>query len=870
MYKKLLPIALLFSSAIYSQTVKDTLWVNTYDEVTTRALASSFRVSKPIKNKEGYREITTYNKETKAIEVKGIGSFDQTNAITYDGKVAYYNEDGSVNFDMFFDNGNATHITSIDPFTQEEFTLTYENGYPYDGKMVQLYKSAYFYIAINEGSYESYIYVNKNQPNQKYIFTFDAENNILEEQYLNEKGEVLYTANYEDGSIQNGTSIILDYDTFRPTMTSTYVNGVNTETANFYVSGAIKYKTTATTTKATTLFYDPNGKVIATYTADLDEYSAETNQEGSYVFYNEYGDNPDTPTSLSEYKKGELVKETVYHPGATLFLPKSIKYYHNSYAIEKIEYFNPDGSSKGVLTYDKDGYSPENGVLYDDESMTTYKNGFIVAKKAFYSTGELFEEATELSSTYYDKKGKVIGKLQSKKGTYGYTEPFEGDFITLTNDEIGNKISYSKGEITYSASYEAYPTYDSKPILREEIFTPAVGVSKRIRYTREGTKRNEEIFNKNDYDQSILKVTYFDAKGKVTGVFDNVEKEGTFYTFFENDVVSSASTYSKGELIRKKEYGNKNGMYSDEIDPYLISDIDYNKQGVFYDMEGNQVAKATYKAGQPYTGTVSTSDGYSTTITTYEKGLKDGLETYQSEYSEYIASKTYYKAGEIVKEETYNEAYLQSSKSYQNGELSGPTHFYDEAGESIATLEYRDGYPYKGTYIEFGYDSNVYSTYEESVITYEKSINTYTGTLTYEKKLLADDSTQESFYNEDEALVYQYGTKNYALHGPCIYYENGKEKYRGRFEEGRFVEGTVALRTWGDSYNAYSYDESSYFVCTIQKNNLTIQRVSTDTNTVIFELTSKVKKGKMEDNPIFQNSIDSSSLYPYHNGSSAY
>lgn len=872
MYKRILPLALLFSSAIYSQTAKDTLWVSTYDEITTKALASSFKVSKPVKNKAGFNEITTYNKETKMIEVKGIGSFDQQNAITYDGKVAYYNADGSVNFDMFFELGNATHITSVDPFTQEEYSLTYQNGYPYDGTMVQLYKNAYFYISIIEGNYQSYIYINKNKPNQKYTFSFDENNNLLEEYFFNEKGEVLYQANYEDGSIKNGTSIILDYDTFIPTTTSTYVDGVNTETASYFKSGAVKYKMTATATKSTSVFYDNKGTKIATYQADLGEYGTESNQEGSYIYYNEYTDNSDLPTSQSEYKKGVLVKETIFYEDGAPLAPKSIKYYSSAYTIEKIEYFNADGGKKGELTYDKEGYSPANGVLYDDDSITTYKNGIIIAKKAFYSTGEIFEESTEIASTYYDKKGTVIGKLQFKKGTYGNYEPFQGDFITLTNDAIGNKITYDKGQAVYSATYEAYPSYDSKPILREETFTPLNGTSRQVYYNREGKKNREELFTQLDYyyEKTILKVTYFDAKGKVTGVFDNVEKEGTQYTFFTNDAVQSMSTYSKGKLVYKKEYGNKHDMYSETIDPYLASEISYNKEGVFYDKEGNQIAKASYKDGQPYAGTTSTSDGYSTTITTYEKGVKEGLETLQSDYSEYISTKTYYKAGEMIKEETYSEDVLQSSNTYLEGEVLDTSNFYDEEGTLISSLKYQDGYAYEGDLIAYGYDNTVYTTYKGGALTHEKAIRNDSDTLVYEKKSLADGSIQHSVYQEDGVLLYQYGLYNYSLHGPCVYYENGKEKYRSMFKDGRLIEGTVALKTWADSYSYYNADETSYFVCTLQKNSMTIQRVSTETNKVIFELTSKLKKGTMEDNPIFQSSIDSSNLYPYHEGSSSY
>ena len=868
MYKRLLPLALLFSSAIYSQTAKDTLWVNTYDEVTTKALATSYKISKPVKNKDGFKEITTYNKETKAIEIKGIGSFDQNNTITYDGKVTYFNQDGSVNFDMFFEQGNATKITSIDPFTQEDYVLTYENGYPYDGTMVQLYKNAYFYYVITEGVYVSYLYINKDNANEKYLFTFDEDNNILEEQFINEQGEIVYSAAYEDGMVKNGTSLVLDYDTFRPSSTSTYVEGINTESVYYFSTGEVKYKTTTTASKTTTVFYDNKGQVVGTYTADLDEYESEKNQEGIYVFYNDYSDTPDVATSQSEYKKGSLVKETIFYATAT---PKSIKYYKGDYSIEKIEYFNEDGSKKGELIYNEDGYTPQNGTSYEDDSVMTYKDGILVAKKLFYTTGEVFEEASENASIYYDKKGKVIGKLQSKKGEPGYyTEPYQGDYLTLTNDEVGSKLSYDKGQIVYSATYEPYPSYDSKPILREETFTPVSGTNKRIHYTRQGIKNREELFSKNYYDESIIKITYFDAKGKITGVFDNIEKEGTQYTYFSNDDIQTVATYAKGQLTYKKEYANKNGSYSEEIDAYLLSEIDYNKQGVFYDAEGNQIAKASYKNGQPYTGTVSAYDGYATTTTTYEKGLKEGLETFQSDYSEHTATKTYYEAGEIVKEEEYNEAYLQSTKTYKKGEVLDTAVFYGESGDEMARLQYRDGYPYEGTFIAYGYDSNVYTTYEESEVIYEKAINTYTGLLMYEKQLLADGAMQHSVYDENEALIYQYGISNYALHGPCISYENGKEKYRSRFEEGRFVEGTVALRTWTDSYNYYSYDESSYFLCTIQKNNLTIKRLSTEDNKVIFELTSKLKKGEMKDNPIFQNSIDSSSLYPYHEGSSSY
>ncbi|WHT38267.1 hypothetical protein QNH98_14620 [Myroides sp. mNGS23_01] len=70
MYKRLLPIALLFSSAIYSQTAKDTLWVNAYDETTTKALASSFRVSKPFKQKRDMKKLQPTTKKQKQLKSK--------------------------------------------------------------------------------------------------------------------------------------------------------------------------------------------------------------------------------------------------------------------------------------------------------------------------------------------------------------------------------------------------------------------------------------------------------------------------------------------------------------------------------------------------------------------------------------------------------------------------------------------------------------------------------------------------------------------------------------------------------------------------------------------------------------------------------
>jgi len=860
MYKKLLPIALLFSSAIYSQTAKDTLWVNSFDEVTTKALASSFKVSKPAKQK-GLEEIITYNKETKAIENKGFGSFDRDNNISYDGKVSYFNADGSLNFDMFYEQGNAIKITSIDPFSKEEYTLTYEEGYPHDGTMVQLYMNSYFYLTIEQGTYISYIYVNKNNEKQKFVYTFDDENYIKNEEFFDANGKSLYTATYESGSVQNGVSVTLNYDTFRPSAISTYKEGTNTAAEYFYTNGKTKFKTTSTATQTTTVFFDNKGTKIATYKADVDEYSGEKNQEGSYLYYNEYEGNADLPVSQSDYKKGNLIKETTFHTNIEKSVPKSIKYYKGDYYLEKIEYFNEDGSNKGELIYNKDGYTPENGVLYDEDSVTTYKNGVLVEKKMFYSSGEIFENATELQSTYYDKKGNVIGKLVSKKGDYGYIEPFEGDFITLTNDDIGSKITYSKGIAVYSATYEAYPDYDSKPILREENFTQPRETSKRIVYNRQGKKNREELLGELGYEENLLKVTYFDAKGKATGTFDNIEKIGTYYTFFENDAIESVSTYAKGELTYKKEYINKNGYYSTEITPYLASEINYNKEGVFYDSEGNQVAKASYKKGEPYTGTVSVNDGYSTTITSYKNGMKDGLETFKSEYSEYVSTKTYYTKGEIVKHEIYEGEYLQVVHNYEEGDLHGPTYYYDTEGEVIATLEYQQGVAYSGTEITYNYDSTVYHVYEEGVMISEQTIDPTTGEIISEEKMMEDGTTQRSTYDENGALVYQYGIKEYALHGTCTYFEKGKVKYQSTFDDGKLVSGTVALKSWGDAYT-YNQQEDSYLVCSLQKNALTIKRLSIDTNKTIFELTSKLKKGNMEDNPILQTKVESYNLYP--------
>lgn len=163
-----------------------------------------------------------------------------------------------------------------------------------------------------------------------------------------------------------------------------------------------------------------------------------------------YFDLNEHKTSTKLYLNGIVTKCTIYRNDGKKNDIDNITYYKNALPT-KTEYFNVDGSIKSELTYKKNKSTPDNGIAYEQNTITTYKNGVALDTQELYDNGKLFKQITKNQATYYNPKGVVLSTVSYKNGM-----PFEGKVYEIDKGK-NSYANYKKGkkegeEIIYTTS----------------------------------------------------------------------------------------------------------------------------------------------------------------------------------------------------------------------------------------------------------------------------------------------------------------------------------------------------------------------------------------------------------------------------------
>jgi hypothetical protein len=156
MYKKLIPITLLFSASAFSQIVKDTLWFDKYGYSTDSNTAKTYKVLTS-ENGNNLLDIEEYNSKTNILQSKGQGYRDSSDILTYQGELKYYSPQGKEESTYLYEEGQISKILSTNPYTGEKYEGEFLNGSLYNGKAFQKWQNAYFQIEVNEGHFSTYI-----------------------------------------------------------------------------------------------------------------------------------------------------------------------------------------------------------------------------------------------------------------------------------------------------------------------------------------------------------------------------------------------------------------------------------------------------------------------------------------------------------------------------------------------------------------------------------------------------------------------------------------------------------------------------------------------------------------------------------------
>jgi antitoxin component YwqK of YwqJK toxin-antitoxin module len=863
MYKKLIPITLLFSASAFSQIVKDTLWFDKYGYSTDSNTAKTYKVLTS-ENGNNLLDIEEYNSKTNILQSKGQGYRDSSDILTYQGELKYYSPQGKEESTYLYEEGQISKILSTNPYTGEKYEGEFLNGSLYNGKAFQKWQNAYFQIEVNEGHFSTYIIIDTDNQNHRISYEFDEQNNIKKETYYDRDGKITAEATYLDGMPLDGTVTNINTENFSPLSFITYEDKTLVSSQEFYQNEKIKSESEILNHEKIQTFYDKDGKVIGKYSATLDDNDYPLNQNGTLVGFDTYGNNPDLISYIYTYENNASKKKILYYTDEQNNI-ENISYYKDEY-ITKIEYFDRDGTVKGELTYDEQGYYPQNGTQYEQYATTVYKDGQIIEKTSLYSNGKIFEKTDDSQSIYYDKNGKELGRLTYKKSEYGYNNPNNGSLYYNDGDDITTLYKYKDGIVEYTASYSKY---NDVIVLEEENFYNNNSLVRKVNFYPNGTKQKEEIYQENSYAYEPDLITYFNEEGKLLSTFAPGEKEGTKYDFFADGKIQLIEKYKGGVIQYKKQYELENSSWWTEnsTDMYLFCEIDYNKEGKFYSPEGELMSTALYKNGKPFSGKVYEKDSYLSTETEYKNGQKDGIE--MSTYNNEIYSKTYYQNGEKTKEELFSNGIIQSSIPYKNDIASGEAAFYDDEGEVISTLIYKDGQPYSGTYIsKESYYSLIKITYEEGN-KISKQIFYDIDTLVFEEKILENGNFNRFVYDTDGNIIYKYEMDDSnRLNGDFEYYENGKIKYKATIKEGKLITGTVAIQSFDYSYT-YG-DSDTHTVISVNKDILKLQVVNNTTKTIEFNMEAKIKKDNSKLNPILSKTIEINNLYPYNEYNNEY
>ncbi|MDR0229395.1 MAG: hypothetical protein LBI72_10070 [Flavobacteriaceae bacterium] len=866
MNKTIFSLAVLFSTSMFGQVVRDTIWQDKISYPTTKDQAAQFTVYSTAKNKK-LADIEVFNLKSKQLILKGKGTKGNYDMPSFEGEAVNYDKKGKKASTSTFLDGTLTKMISIHPITGEQYTMDFQGGSPYNGEVVQTYENSYIYINVEDGVYNDYYIFNTINPKSKLVYVFDENNYITKEEYYDAKGVLKYTAIYADNTIQSGQSITLNYGTGSISTITEYANGTSTKSTDYYADGKVRATRTTKGDTTTTTYFDPKGKQLSVYKSRYNDTTYESYEDGTAYFYSDDSETPDFLSQILVYKENVLIRQDDYSIDGDKNYVRSISSYKDSYPT-KIEYFNADGSVKSVLTYVENSYTPKEGTSYEGNTTAVYKNGVVVNKTTTYPNGKVFEKATDKLSIFYDKKGKELGRVTYKVDEYNSLLPVNGSIFTLEGDNLYGETRYEKEQTVYDSYYN---TSNSKNMITSENFYKGGALSKSVKYYDNGVKKQEEIYSTASYSYDPTTINYFDKAGKAVGTYDGVKQTGTKYDYFDEDTIKSIAKYKEGEITYLKQYQTDYSNWETQTKAkyYLQAEIDYAKQGKFYDKEGKLLSTATYKNGKPFAGKVFEVDDYSSTEVTYKNGMKEGVETVTSATDGEISQKNYYTKGQKTKEEYFNNGTLLKVYPYVNDVIHGDVTFYDTEGDVLSTLTYEDGVPMNGVSMTADYEHTTKETYENGIIV-SKIIYTYEDYKTLMEETYVDETTVErKVFNEDGTSLFTYQVRNGNIHGTYKYFEKNKVKYQAQLEDGKLISGTIMLAELAT--DSYSYETpTTYTLLTASSKSIKVQKFDRTTNKSVFQMDTKIKKGEAKDSPLLSKAIQSSNLYPINQFNSDY
>lgn len=457
---------------------------------------------------------------------------------------------------------------------------------------------------------------------------------------------------------------------------------------SYYVTGVKKSEGKWTNNKLDSIwiFYDQFGDTIEKinyYKGKKNgyQYKFYTNDKSKNKIYKKelYVNGKKNDKSLIYYETGELYQIVGYKDDIKQGL--SYQYAKNKNIISVIRYRNneiidQENINRYNLNHEKEGIWRE-----------YYKNGNIKEEKSYVND--------KLDGYYktYGEDGNLIEAIKYKNGE-----------MLLESESIG-------GNIEIKEKYDAHENLIFQGAYKNEIpigihryFNSKGKVIKSETYNINGNRISEGIVLKNGIEDGDW-IYYFDNGNKqAIGKYINGNKSGNWNYYYKNEKLKQTGTYVNGKFSGRWQWYYQTGeLLKEEF--FIYGKLD--GESIEYSVDGNIIAKGNYVEGLKE-GEWIYSIGDQEQKGKYIMDLRDG--NWESYYlnqdilsfeGRYIQGNEdgkhiyYYPNGKIKEEKYYNEG--KKVRSWSK---------YNEKGDLIIAIQFKDGKEFKINGVKVKLDTN--------------------------------------------------------------------------------------------------------------------------------------------------------------------
>ncbi len=817
---------------------QDTLWYDIKWKKTTKENASFYRP--PVKTEGNLYRVKDYY-------ISGVLQMNATSKYIdkdyWEGKVTWYTEKGKAYQEGNYKNNKLDGVYKS--FIQgKEIVSTYEKGVYVSGETNTNCGTYFIYLEETTEGYRR-IYHNGDLGGLRYEQYLDKDKRKKYTKYYDKNGEFIGESKVLGNGSIAGVEVLYSYKPFSTSSMHYYSKrGEFLGNTIYYKNGNLREKFIEKPNYKT-IYYNVDGKEIGAITYSMVNSYLRPQNGTKYHFFSNYNNKneekktEDRISGITTYENEKVVKSIQkYENGKT----KSLFTYKDGYKLLDV-YYNESGAEISRLSYKN--YKPFEGIEHGRDIKRIYKEGDLVEEIKYYpETKTKFMVSKDDLETYYDKEGEVLGTLKLTKGEYASPEEgirykyYKGVYERIEEYKSGNLVKVTALRKGSSGDYyKTIEVYDDSGYnkIKEVKFYHNGKVQSKIDY-----KKYNPVFG-----------TYFNKNGEEIGKYDFKVKEGKRYEFFnETDQIKELEEIKNGKLVRSLSYERVYSYDKKDYDYILMQDIDSSKDAKFYDKKGKLIAKATFKNGEPYNGTVY--DRKDRILYQIKDGKKNGkYERYDYDKSiiEKGSFKNDLKEGLFV---NYNSSGAKvSSVNFVKGQPEGDAIYYN--GKKVASkITYKDGKPYDGKKTHY---DNYAKTYSEEI--YEKgnlvkSLDSQKNgkiVTTHSSKILKEVVKYD--LNDNKTL--SYNLKNEILEGKVIAYDkDGNIERTAEFENGKLVAGKVKIK-------AQSYGASpGYFFLIRTDSTFAIEKYNEEG--LEYKAFEKVEKG-MRLNHLYK--LDSKIEYTY-------